>query len=118
MQAVKRYRCVGRRGEKQMLLHRVRAERALGRRLDPRHPVHHVDGTKDENSPLVICEDYAYHHALHVRMRVRAAGGDPWNDKLCCRCHKAKPKREFHRRGDGLQTMCKKCQLQNASDYR
>jgi hypothetical protein len=46
---------------------------------------------------LVICPDDAYHLALHARMRIQAAGGHPWNDKICARCHKALPLTDFPR---------------------
>lgn len=93
-------------------LHRIRAEAALGRSLPVGAVVHHADGTKSEQSPLVICQDEKYHHFLHIRMRVRRAGGDPNVDKWCYRCRSVKPKSEFHnnrRTFDGLHMSCKLC---------
>lgn len=75
--------------------HRLRAERALGRPLPAGVEVHHVDGTKNPRSPLVICQDKAYHLLLHVRQRVLRAGGNPNTDKLCSRCKCPKPCSEF-----------------------
>lgn len=56
--------------------HRWIAERALGRPLDSRHPVHHVDGVKTNNAPsnLVICESDGYHQLLHERAGMRYFG--------------------------------------------
>ena len=48
--------------------HRERAAAALGKPLPAGAEVHHhtYDG---HNSQLVICQDSAYHHLLHSRMR-------------------------------------------------
>ena len=69
-------------------LHQARAEAALGRPLPPKAVVHHADGSKNDNAPLVICQDQRYHGLLHSRMRVKAAGGNPNTDFICsdCRC--------------------------------
>lgn len=91
--------------------HRLRAERALGKPLPPGALVHHADGSTNENAPLVICQDMAYHRLLHSRMRVRAAGGNPNLDKLCCRCRRTKHFEEFPR-GRGTfnrHSICKVC---------
>ena len=78
------YKQVGRNG----LLHRIRAERALGKPLPIGAVVHHADGSRDDDAPLVICPDNAYHRALHARMRVAAAGGNPWTEQICSRCRR------------------------------
>src|SRR3990167_6213935 len=90
----KTYRSIGRVRQG---LHRWRAEQALGRALPPGAIVHHADGTRSDDAPLVICQSHAYHAELHRKMRVRAAGGHPWIDRLCGRCHQAKPANEFPR---------------------
>lgn len=69
-------------------MHRLRAERALGRPLPRGVEVHHVDGTKSTDSPLVICQDRAYHMLLHALDRVRRAGGNPFTDRLCPLCQR------------------------------
>jgi hypothetical protein len=65
------------------------AERALGRHLPERHPVHHVNEDPADNQPenLVICEDSAYHALLHQRARaLRACGNPAW--RICSLCKK------------------------------
>lgn len=66
--------------------HRIRAEKALGRPLPKGAEVHHADGSKRPDAPLVICQDKDYHYLLHIRQRVRDAGGDPSRDRLCRYC--------------------------------
>lgn len=101
------YRKVGLR-----LLHRVRAERALGKPLPPRAVVHHADGTTNESAPLVICQNGSYHRLLHLRMRLLRAGGNPNSDKWCPKCERPVSKQQFYantRASDGLSGYCKAC---------
>ena len=94
------------------LVHRQRAEKALGRPLPATVDVHHADGSKDPNAPLVICESRAYHLFLHVRMRVKAAGGDPNLDRICGSCHAVKPIGQFTKNPQafsGVDARCKEC---------
>lgn len=110
----------GERGQK-VYVHRLRAERALGKPLPPKAEVHHADGTRDDDGPLVICEDRAYHMLLHVRLRVRRLGGDPNTDKWCPRCESIKPRTEFHvgrAWSDGLTPICKPCARAHSQRYR
>lgn len=81
LQTVKGYRFVGRKQ-----LHRLRAERALGKPLPLGAEVHHADGTLSDDAPLVICQDRAYHALLHARMRVVRAGGNPNTERVCGTC--------------------------------
>ena len=73
---------------RQIFEHIAVAERALGKPLPPKAVVHHVNRRVDDNRPsnLVICQDTKYHHLLHVRMRVRDAGGNPNTDRICAHC--------------------------------
>jgi hypothetical protein len=84
------------RGERR--IHVLRAERALGRPLPKGAVVHHADGSTRADSPLVICQDAAYHKLLHVRMRVRAAGGDPNTQRVCSTCRQPKDFAAFYTR--------------------
>lgn len=93
-------------------IHRVRAERALGKPLPKGAEVHHADGSKDENAPLVICQDRRYHAFLHNRMRVKAAGGNPRTDQICNGCKRVLPFWAFGKRASdylGLREICKSC---------
>lgn len=58
----------------------------LGRPLPATAQVHHVGGGRREDSPLVICEDAAYHKFLHARARVLEAGGNPNTEIICKTC--------------------------------
>ena len=83
-------------------LHVLRATRALGRPLPDGAVVHHADGSKGDDAPLVICENEQYHRLLHVLLRVRAAGGNPWQQRICYRCQQLRTFDQFvgdvHRR--------------------
>lgn len=99
--------------------HDLIAERVLGRRLPLGVVVHHVDGTRKNNSNdnLVILQSPADHNELHRKMRVRAVGGDPWRDRLCSTCRKAKPASEFYR-GFAIEKRCKDCSKAYARTHR
>lgn len=91
----KRYRNVMTSAGRTTMLHRLRAERALGKPLPPTAVVHHADGSKSGFAPLVICQDQGYHKLLHALMRVKAAGGNPWTDKWCSHCRAPRPIGDF-----------------------
>jgi hypothetical protein len=113
-------------GGETIAVHRLRAEKALGRPLPAGAVVHHADGSKDEGAQLVICQDNGYHRLLHARMRIKAAGGDPNTHRVCCGCQLAKPIANFNRRRSGkgltvygLEYYCRDCQrLRNAKRCR
>lgn len=92
--------------------HRFRAEAALGKPLPRRAHVHHVDGTKSMTSALVICEHSGYHKLLHIRARVKAAGGNPNTDRICTTCKTVKPIEAFVKNSKtycGVLATCKQC---------
>lgn len=62
---------------------------------------------------LVVLASHAEHIELHRKMRVRAAGGDPWRDRLCGICG-PQPTEQFYvnrsTHGKGFfQGRCKAC---------
>jgi hypothetical protein len=68
-----------------VLEHLLVAERALGRPVPRKHPVHHFNEAPSDNRPgnLVICQDAAYHQLLHIRARALREAGDP--NRLKCK---------------------------------
>ncbi len=109
---VKAYRWVRGKDNDLRLMHRVRAEKALGKPLPVRAVVHHADGSKSDDAPLVICQDAAYHRLLHRRMRIKAAGGNPDTDLVCSTCQTAKAQCDFARNPGsptGHNYNCKAC---------
>ena len=103
-------------------VHRLLAERALGKPLPKRAEVHHADGSKTSiTGPFVICENRQYHKLLHVRMRIKAAGGNPNTDKVCGHCKAVKSRSEFNRnvsQYDGLNATCRACANTANTVYR
>lgn len=77
-------------------VHRLRAELALGKPLPSGAEVHHVDGTTSDKSPLVICQDRAYHMLLHKLTRIRRAGGNPHTERICGACKQVLPFDRFY----------------------
>lgn len=104
--------------------HVLVAERALGRPLEKKHPVHHHDENRSNNANgnLVICEDLKYHKLLHTRMSILRRGGNPNTDKWCPHCERLLPQARFHRdrrQPDGLNRQCKQCAIVRAClNYR
>jgi hypothetical protein len=70
-----------------MYLHRWIVEQVLGKYLDKRHEVHHIDHDKhnNRNDNYVVCEDRSYHKMLHVREIALKASGNP-NYRKCKFC--------------------------------
>lgn len=109
----KYYRTVGGRR-----WHVVRAEHALGRKLPVGAVVHHADGTKRDDAPLVICENEQYHRFLHKLLRIKQAGGHPHRDRICGMCRRVLPMAEFF--GDVLREgrRCNACNRRYVRDHR
>ncbi len=95
-------------------VHRLRAEKALGKPLPPGAVVHHADGSIRADAPLVICPDEGYHRLLHIRMRIKARGGDPNSEAICCFCQRVLPRAKFVKasyRVNGVYGACKECRI-------
>lgn len=108
-------------GGRRITLHRLRAERALGKTLPKGAVVHHADGSKREDAPLVICQDERYHQLLHARMRVKAAGGDPNTDAFCGQCGQAKHRALFSKHARmvfGVANACFSCEAIRRANMR
>lgn len=58
--------------------HRIIAELALGKSLPDKAEIHHIDGdgTNNDRSNLVICNDRAHHMWIHYRQRAYEACGN------------------------------------------
>ena len=74
-------------GGRSILLHILKAEEVLKRRLNKGECVHHVDnnGWNNSNSNLVICPSEGYHKLLHMRTEALEATGNA-NSKKCRYC--------------------------------
>ncbi len=70
--------------------HILIAEKALGKFLDRKHPIHHPTHNRFDNSSLVICENTGYHNLLHQRERAYlVCGHATW--RKCQYCKKYAP---------------------------
>ena len=98
----------GRRGP--IHRHVLAAEKALGHRPPKGAEIHHIDENKDNfrNDNLVILENRGEHTALHRRLRVLRAGGDPWTQYLCGHCGVPKDFEEFYP-CKALKNWCREC---------
>jgi hypothetical protein len=99
--------------------HTLIVERILGKRLPKGAQVHHFNenGLDNRHQNLVVCPDMAYHKLLHVRQRVKAAGGNPNTERICSRCNQCLPFASFNRFRTGLQRYCRTCQSAAFSDW-
>jgi hypothetical protein len=86
-----------------VLEHILIAERALGKPLDRKHPIHHPTHNRFDNTSLVICEDDNYHQLLHKRERaLKACGHVDWLKCVFCKQYDVpekitiRPKSQYH----------------------
>jgi hypothetical protein len=98
-------------------IHRLRAERALGKPLPLGVVVHHADGTKQDDAPLVICENEQYHRLLHKLLRIHQAGGNPWTDRICPECQRVLPFAQFPG-GHAMKRSQARCHVCNRAHVR
>lgn len=90
-----------------VLEHVLIAEAALGHALPLLAVVHHANEQKadNRNGNLAILQNQGEHSALHARLRIVQAGGNPWTQHLCGRCATVKAFDEF---GKGSK-WCRAC---------
>jgi hypothetical protein len=69
--------------------HILIAERVLGKSLPNGSLVHHVNRVRSDNrnKNLVVCQDIAYHHLIHMRDRAFKSSGHA-NWRICNFCKK------------------------------
>ena len=98
--------------------HRMIVERVMGKPLPVSAKVHHVntDRSDNRNCNLVVLQSDADHAELHRKMRVRAHGGDPWLDRMCCTCG-PRPSEAFYRtKKGGYSGECKSCSIKRTTE--
>lgn len=90
-----------------VLEHILVVERVIGRPLQAKAVVHHVNEIKNDNrnENLVVLENQSEHRALHLRLNILRAGHDPWNERRCYICRDWKPTTEFYHK----QHQCRRC---------
>lgn len=94
-------------------VHRLLAEKALGRPLKKSEVVHHLDYDRTNNDPsnLVICTQ-SYHKILHARTDSLNDGYDPDEYHYCNRCKTYKLNEDFNKHKNkykGLSDWCRSC---------
>jgi hypothetical protein len=104
----------------QVLEHILVVERALGRSLPPKAVIHHVDenSRNNVNGNLVVLQNQTEHRELHTKLRVLRAGADPWRQRLCTKCKRAKSFDQFYAGiGRRFPSSCKDCSKARLGDY-
>jgi len=95
--------------------HVLKAEKAMGKFLDPSHPIHHF--YKYPSNQIVICEDVAFHNFLHMRYRaLKNCGHANW--RKCEYCHQwDEPiNMKWHKHGASKTAYHSLCRQQYRSD--
>lgn len=111
-----------RRHQKDKNSARAIVERALGKPLSGKHPVHHVnlDERDDRKDNLVVCQNSAYHNLLHQRTRAYHACGDA-NARRCWICKEYNNQADITvcvSNGRAAQTYHKRCQTERARQLK
>lgn len=94
--------------------HRLVAEHAIGRLLEPGEVVHHHDGNLSNNAPENLgVTTQSEHAAEHARQRSLAQGIDPRVERRCHACRRILPFAMFSpsssRGRKGLGSKCRPC---------
>lgn len=114
------YVAVGDKEGSKHLMHRIIAEKAIGKPLPESAVIHHVDGNKSNNDPsnLVICPDDNYHKLLHRRQRaLEVCGNADW--KKCVYCKKYDDPIKMHVQPNlGHRAYHRECASKYARDQR
>lgn len=89
-------------------------EASIGRSLRDGEVVHHIDGDPRNNQieNLLLCPSQGAHLRIHAEARVRAAGGEPAQHRICCSCNQLKDKAEYttnKNTWDGRHPQCRTC---------
>lgn len=90
--------------------HVLVVERAMGKPIGPEHPIHHVNGDREDNGNrnLVVCEDQVYHMLLERRQAaLDACGHAGW--MRCGYCGEWSDPEEMYLRPDGRSGFHSRC---------
>jgi len=106
------YVCLNRRDRngKEIFLHILVAEKALGKPLPKKTIVHHSDLNPSNNHPsnLVICPNQTYHRFIHMRINAKKACGNS-NWRRCYICKKYDNPKNLSKRKNKEQYRHRKC---------
>lgn len=96
-------------------IHRIVAEKALGRGLPKGSVVHHIDENRMNYSRdnLLVMQSVGEHLRLHARLNARKEGYNYLTHRRCTDCKLVKPLSEFHKdtrdKTSGVSRGCKEC---------
>lgn len=104
--------------------HILIAEKKIGRPLNKREVVHHINGNPSDNTPdnLLIFDSRGAHTHYHADQRLITIGVNPKTEKRCPKCTSILLKSSFARsssRGKKcLSSWCKPCNAKYAMDRK
>lgn len=83
---------------------RIVAEKVLGKKLQTKNQVHHIDfcNEHNENNNLVVCENREYHMLLHRRtLALNICGHADWEPCKFCSQYSSKDDLKWSSNGSG-----------------